>query len=69
MAIREPIPSPNHRFIMGARATMGTAFRAATKVKLPLPQRGHAVAAKAIRNPIAEPTNIPSTASVRVYPV
>ncbi|MNI79764.1 hypothetical protein D3C73_1362430 [compost metagenome] len=66
IAAREPMPSPNHRFIIGARATIGTALSAATRVRLPPPQRGQAVAASAIRNPQAEPISMPSTASVKV---
>ncbi|MNG36801.1 hypothetical protein D3C84_1239500 [compost metagenome] len=63
----EPNPSPNHRFIMGASAIMGTAFRAATSRRPPAPHFGQITAMVAKRNPITEPIKIPNMASPTVY--
>ncbi|MNV68899.1 hypothetical protein D3C71_1617750 [compost metagenome] len=66
MAIRDPSPSPNQRFIIGASATIGTAFSAATSVRLPPPHLGQAVATSAMMKPSREPASMPSTASESV---
>ncbi|MNF97231.1 hypothetical protein D3C84_800510 [compost metagenome] len=66
-AEREPMPPPNHKFIMGASATIGTAFKAAASTMPGAPHFGHAVATSATANPAAAPASRPITASVSVY--